>query len=78
MKPTKKGIISSIMDMFQALAFIVLGLFTLSVLLLSLVLVLFGSSWMLEHSQTCQVALRPVACELREMTPQFPQVSLET
>ena len=69
MKLVKSVNILSIMDTFRALAFITLGLFTLSALLLSLVLVLFGSSWMLEPLATCQAALRPVACELGAMTP---------
>jgi hypothetical protein len=78
MKPTKKGIISSIIDMFQALVFIVLGLFTLSVLLLSLVLVLSDNLSMLVHYRICQAVSKPEVCELRETTPPSRQVSLET
>src|SRR5512136_2058442 len=78
MKLNRSAIISSITDTFQVLAFIALASFTLSVLLLSLVLVLFGNSWMLEHFQTCQVALRPVGCESKVMTPRSALESSET
>ena len=63
MKLNKNETILSIMATFRDLAFTVLALFTLSGLLLSLVLVLFGSSWMQGHYQICRVALRPVGCE---------------
>ena len=70
--------ISSIMDTFRALAFIVLALFTSSALLLSLVLLLSDNLSTLVHYRICQVALKPEDCELRETIPRLPPVSLET
>ena len=68
MRNVKKETILSIIRTFRDLAFMLLGLSILSALLLSLVLVLFGSSWMREPLATCQAALRPVACESKAMT----------
>ena len=56
-------------DIFLALASIILVLSTLSALMLNLVLPL-SASWLMQgHLQTCQAALRPVACESKAMTP---------
>jgi len=78
MRRTKNGIISSIMATCQALVFTVLALFTLSALLLSLVLLLSDNLSMLVHYRICQAALKPEVCELRETTPPSRPVSLET
>ena len=59
---------SSTMVIFRVLVFITLASFTLSVLMLSLVLVLSDSSWMQEHYPICRVDLKPVVCELGVMT----------
>ena len=78
MKLVKSVSILSIMGIFRDLAFITLALFTLSALMLSLVLLLSDSLWMQAHYRICQAALKPEVCELRETTPRLPQVSLET
>ena len=59
----KKGNTLSTMDIFRALAFIALGLSILSGLMLSLVLLFSGNLLTRDPLQTCQAALRPVACE---------------
>ena len=68
MKNTKNYSILSTMGIFPVLVFTVLVLFTLSALMLNLVLPLSANWLMQAHLQTCRVALRPVGCVLKETT----------
>ena len=78
MIPSKRETILFIMATSLALAFTALALFILLVLLLNLALPSFVSWLMQERYQTCQVVLKPVACESKVMTLQLPQASSVT
>ena len=68
MKRMRSGSILYITDMFPALVFTISALFTLLVLLPSLVLLSFVSWLMQEHWRICREALKRGVCALKEMT----------
>ena len=68
MRRIKNDNILFITDTFRALGFTISVLFTLLVLLPSLVLLSFVSWLMLEHYRICREALKRGVCVLKAMT----------